>query len=386
MTEIRLYAFLYSIWTTVICHPDRKADFCLGFLLEKEVFERTFNHWCPMVRAYYMRILCWRVGRYDGEASEGDTLILETLHQRLRSVWSSFMWQREQAELRHALPPSTAPGHPAPGRRLLIVRTDTQVPPNSFLSFDGILPTPSAPVESLAWKRNSTLSQVIEMDTRPSSSASNDFGLEEKEQETGLKGFLRNMMGTSKNRSKSRSNTSRLGSRASTASSLDDFSPIPSSTSALTRTPTLVRSATDDNRVPRARASAAREPNTPSEVQAPTHRNFSFKFSLEFHPKLQANPPGNMRLYPPRLPMPAQLFLQSQPGKTNLAGQTPMRGVQPVGADKSRSKYAGRALAEWTVVVGECQGFFERRKGEGVPGNKFVETPTLGVEVFRRPG
>lgn len=75
MTEIRLYAFLYSIWTTVICHPDRKADFCLGFLLEKEVFERTFNHWCPMVRAYYMRILCWRVGRYDGEASEGDTFV-----------------------------------------------------------------------------------------------------------------------------------------------------------------------------------------------------------------------------------------------------------------------------------------------------------------------
>ena len=73
LTEIRLYAFLYTVWPIVCSDPKRKADLCLGLLLDREVFERTFNHWCPMVRAYYMRLLCWRLSRYDGGASELDT-------------------------------------------------------------------------------------------------------------------------------------------------------------------------------------------------------------------------------------------------------------------------------------------------------------------------
>jgi hypothetical protein len=51
-----------------------------------------------------------------------------------------------------------------------------------------------------------------------------------------------------------------------------------------------------------------------------------------------------------------------------------------------RAKYAGRALAEWGVVVGECNNFVERRRAEGVPGLRWVEVPTLGVEGFRRFG
>lgn len=47
-------------------------------------------------------------------------------------------------------------------------------------------------------------------------------------------------------------------------------------------------------------------------------------------------------------------------------------------------KYSGMALAEWTLVVNECQNFFERRKAEGVPGDRLVETPVLTVESLRR--
>jgi len=72
MTEIRLYAFLYSIWSVVCSDKSRKAGFCLDLLLDQAVFGRTFNHWCPMVRSYYMRLLCWRIGRYDGDASDVD--------------------------------------------------------------------------------------------------------------------------------------------------------------------------------------------------------------------------------------------------------------------------------------------------------------------------
>lgn len=48
------------------------------------------------------------------------------------------------------------------------------------------------------------------------------------------------------------------------------------------------------------------------------------------------------------------------------------------------SKYAGRALAEWAQIVTECDSFFSRRRDEGVPCDKLVETPTLGVESFRK--
>ena len=70
MTEIRLCAFLYSLWGTITGDEVRRKTVCLDWLLREDIFQRQFNHWCPMVRAYYMRLLVWRVGRLDGAASE----------------------------------------------------------------------------------------------------------------------------------------------------------------------------------------------------------------------------------------------------------------------------------------------------------------------------
>lgn len=86
-----------------------------------------------------------------------------------------------------------------------------------------------------------------------------------------------------------------------------------------------------------------------------------------------------MRLVPPRLPMPAQAYVhpQSREAKAHVS-----RAEQPLGEAKASAKYSGRALAEWMVIVMECQSFFERRKNEGVPHNRYVETPTLVVEVY----
>jgi hypothetical protein len=69
-TEIRLFAFLYTTWPTLVSDPGRKQSLCLDFLLEPEFFESRFNHWCPMVRAYFMRLLCWRVARFDDVESD----------------------------------------------------------------------------------------------------------------------------------------------------------------------------------------------------------------------------------------------------------------------------------------------------------------------------
>lgn len=60
--------------------------------------------------------------------------------------------------------------------------------------------------------------------------------------------------------------------------------------------------------------------------------------------------------------------------------------LQPVGVFKDRATYSGRALAEWSIVVHECNSFIDRRRDEGVPGLGDVEVPSLGVENLRRMG
>jgi hypothetical protein len=72
MSEIRVLSFLFSIWDTITADPVRKEAVCLDWLLSEEVFARFFNHWCPMVRAYYMRLLCWRICRDSGSSNEVD--------------------------------------------------------------------------------------------------------------------------------------------------------------------------------------------------------------------------------------------------------------------------------------------------------------------------
>ena len=72
MTEIRVYTFLYSLWGTLASDEGRKRELCLGWLLQEDYFQRQFSHWCPMVRAYFMRLVCWRIARVDGTVSETD--------------------------------------------------------------------------------------------------------------------------------------------------------------------------------------------------------------------------------------------------------------------------------------------------------------------------
>jgi hypothetical protein len=67
-----------------------------------------------------------------------------------------------------------------------------------------------------------------------------------------------------------------------------------------------------------------------------------------------------------------------------LARENLVNPVQPTGSCARSVKYAGRALAEWSLVVTECNNFVERRRDEGVLGLQDVEVPALGVEGFRK--
>lgn len=73
MSEVRMLSFVFSIWDILTRTPEQKTALCLDWLLTRETFECFFNHWCPMVRAYYHRLLCWRVCRDGGRANEADT-------------------------------------------------------------------------------------------------------------------------------------------------------------------------------------------------------------------------------------------------------------------------------------------------------------------------
>lgn len=73
MTEVRVCAFLYSMWSTITSDEARRREVCLDWLLSEETFHTNFNHWCPMVRAFYMRLIVWKTARLDGTGSDVNT-------------------------------------------------------------------------------------------------------------------------------------------------------------------------------------------------------------------------------------------------------------------------------------------------------------------------
>lgn len=270
----------------------------------------------------------------------------------MRSVWSHYLWLREEAEFRHMVLPSTQACNPAPGRRFLIIRNDNPIVTNSgpFVSFDGVVQSPNSR------RLSSSQSAVHEPEMRPASAQSNDSDFGEEIAVKGRWNLLRNFIGAPKQSPKSKASSRK-----------ENKAPSAPSSSSTTTIETL--------------ASTLESPSPPEPKQSPpSHRSFSFRFSLEWVDK-RFGTYQHMRLSPPRLPLPAQVHLQSK--GINISSVAPSK---PTGAAATSSKYAGRALAEWTFISHECQNFFDRRKNEGVPSNRLVETPTLAVEAFRRPG
>ncbi|KAI9873329.1 MAG: hypothetical protein M1830_000539, partial [Pleopsidium flavum] len=324
MTKIRLFAFLYGVWKIITTDEQRKRDLCLGWLLNEDCFLEHFNHWCPMVRAYFMRLLCWRLGRYDGEASELDIHL---------------------------------------------------APDGMFLPLEVVVP-PSSSTQPTAYERYSSLDTLSLFDRRSSSGKGPSTISSDSEisSSAGKKrwGLLKNMIpfstpGGDRARIKSVSHPSTQDDADQTRSNLSSYAD------------TTIKDGQTSDGSPNELSGIDEVPNGVTHT-ALHHRKFSFRFSLEWMERPH-NFGKDRRLYHPRLPTPAQTYLQSTRAETFES--TPRK---PAGLAISCSRYAGRALAEWTLTVIECQNFFERRKSEGVPGNKWVETPTLGVDSFRKIG
>ena len=250
--------------------------------------------------------------------------------------------------------PSSTPSNPAPGRRLLIIRDDSVPAPGGvFLSFDGIVPASTS--EPTAYQRYTSLSNINS--TIPSPTALKKLPDRPASPPKKRWTLLRGMNPFSSSPASPKSNKS----GPDTA-----ITPKPAVPSSLDSSP------------PQALAHMSRSESS-SETTTSAHISHSFKFSLEWVDR-NAPPLRDRRLYPPRLPQPAQTFLY-----TKRPEPTVFEPVKPIGHPAGTSKYCGRALAEWAILVTECHNFYERRKLEGVPGIKFMETPTLGIESFRKP-
>ncbi|KAK2809836.1 hypothetical protein FQN50_003476 [Emmonsiellopsis sp. PD_5] len=403
LTEVRVFAFIYTVWDEINRVDEGKEALCLGILLHESFFYRYFNHWSPMVRSYFQRLLCWRLARYEGNPSSLDIRIYNTLIDRLGSVWNYFVFSQARAEKELTPPLSTAPCSPAPGRRILIIRNDYNPAPSMFVCLDNIIPPTSSQPQQFG-------------NNGPFDDIDSDRGRSESPPPAGKK----------------RWKSLKTIFSGTTNPKPGEVTP-PGSTS---EEPDFV---TKPDTAVGASSNEARNENEPPVSK--TQPKYTFRFSLQWHERAKW-PSRDRRLFPPCLPIPAQLLLQSlrtldikQPdsssasasnsisgtnsddesesegadmnpvlrtasgGSSNIKSTNPSASSRPnltviTAFDSSQSmeethrlvasKYAGRSLAEWALVVCECDNFFSRRRGEGVPSDDQVEIPILGVESFRK--
>ncbi|KAF3012417.1 hypothetical protein E8E14_010822 [Neopestalotiopsis sp. 37M] len=408
-SEVRVLSLVFSIWDAIVSNPSRKELVCLDWLLQEEIFYKWFNNWCPMVRAYYMRLL--------------DTKIFAVVNSRLKTVWSHYLWLKQEAESKGKVPPSTAPCWPTPGKRFVIIRTEvTAAQSGLMMGFDSFQ-TPMGPLESTA--------------SPPSPRGSAEMSAVEPaayKKKWNLFGKVLSFGSTS--------GVNDLETiRRETAAARKHTTPSKSS-----ETPTPPASDTD------------------SLGSSPTYEalQYVFRFTLQWHSQGATAPLGRI-LTRPRLPAPAQSCVNAQsrqddggpppplppnrpaatrafsgsansglidaaknanPGDVspttvrtmmqyaeeeisvsfspiehrNSNGQSPWSSpqiatsenlvgpVKPPGIYMQSSTYSGRALAEWSTVVAECNSFTDRRREEGVLSLEEVEVPALGVEGFRKIG
>ncbi|TFB03974.1 hypothetical protein CCMA1212_003503 [Trichoderma ghanense] len=442
LSEIRMISFIFTVWDAIAKDPEQKLLVCRDWLLTEETFNAFFNNWCPMVRAYYMRLLCWRICRDRGSQNDVDMEIFTLASKRLKSVWSHYLYLKQAAEEACQVPPATAPMSPTLGKRFIIIKHEVAVPqPGLFVTFDTFT------------KASSIIS--------PANETTSDTALVTKNDPKRKWSFLKLWS---------------FGTTASTTQNASEASPSkPSSNEELQNARREVaNSRSRQNTAATPPKTAGSDDSVDSDGSNPVYEEpkFTFKFVLGW-PQQQQGPTLDRTLACPRLPTPAQSRLGfkakrgggptlpplmiptrkfsggSQSGLVQAArnanasllgspvlephrqpfasggaipeeeastsssetdsgistpsdsksvpspniqptsreewtGEARVGPVKPAGAFLKNLVYSGRALSEWSLVVAECNNFVERRRDEGVASLNDVEVPLLGVEGFRK--
>lgn len=380
LTALRVFALLHTIWPEITQDQPWKHCLCYKLILNEKIFNSHFQHWCPIVRVYYMRLLAWRVARCDGPNTDDNELrILKTLFFRVQESWAHLQYTSEEAVKHKSHLPSTAPDNPVPGRRLLIIRIDS--PPStaqSEMSFPLVPAKPKRAASTPPLKKDDWSASYTQLVSKLSTTI--EDGLEQGKRRSG---FFRGLASKS---------ADDLPASHAPSSDVSESQPVNSSSSSgivADSRASMYEARPSETRPSEAKVSMFSQLSAlnarghkytgPAQSVKPMQPTpAAFKFSLE---PVDRGLIADMELSPPRLPLAAYMALQSQP---SFVADTPPS--KPMGSAAESARYAGRALAEWSLTVNECQNFFERRRKEGVASNCLVETPILGVESFRRPG
>lgn len=403
-------------------------------------------------------------------------MVFSLVSERLKQVWSHYLWRKQQAEVLGKLPPSTAPCHPQPGKRFMIIRMETTPPQTGLLQ--GGFDTMNGTLGFMGPDHSASPPTDV---VNPSTAQGESAG----KRRWSIFGKMLSFGSTTAPTPSSAANGRRDGAAN------DDFD---------TARRTTAASKSGPPPPPKAEPSSG-ESDASSTGSSPVYEStqFVFKFTLgalPWHPATEAmgNAGGLLSTLPrertlqrPRLPAPAQgrlsaraastsgrsdsppplalelplpermysgvserglvsearnasapkgengndtdemkddksafapslppiqrvtstdsnedthgditaqapasddsehLHLQVRQGRSGTERQV-VQPVEPVGIYRERATYSGRALAEWAIVVNECNSFVERRRDEGVCGLKDVEVPSLGLENLRRLG
>lgn len=300
-------------------------------------------------------------------------MIPMTLFWRTQESWSYYKHDLAEAEEGGKLLPSTAPCNPIPGRRLLIIRTDS--PLSTLHSSANVTPNPATPYTK---EKPAIPSEKDESYFSPSQlfaklTVTIEEGLEQGKRRSSLFRAI-----TNRSNNDAQSPTATADSVLVPPSPTSPISPSETSSRAslYQQRPVFSMAPARETRESLKARLSAQHSMLSSSSQATVSTAASFKFSLEV---VDRRPNAELVLSPPRLPLLAHLAIESQPGFVTDVPANKAEGPAAVSA-----KYAGRALAEWSLTVNECQNFFERRRKEGVQSNREVETPSLSVEPFRR--
>lgn len=265
--------------------------------------------------------------------------------------------------------PSNTPCSPAPGRSFLIVRDDIPTASSGFfLSFDSIMSQPSR-TQATAYERYSLSRQFSQNGGYSISSTphkSNPPAKSGKRRWASIRSLMPfTSLGGGRSRNQSPASDILDGEEAHTDS--------------LSRSKSRggKHSRELGPKQPKGKDASSTEGN--SGFAGSPYQSHSFRFSLEWteKPNLLGRSPSDPSR--PKLPVMAQTYLDSI-----VPNQPVEEPGEPTGIALRVSKYVGMALAEWDLVVNECQEFFDRRRAEGVPTDSQVETPTLKVEPYRK--
>lgn len=350
--------------------------------------------------------------------------IYNTLAARLGSIWSYYLSSQSQAEKGLGPPLSSAPCSPAPGRRIIIIKNDTGPPRNNlFLTFDRVAPTNSA-VQETSYANHGSMRGLLPngstpdppppkkrwnilktMFTSPSNPRPGEVTPPGSSSEEAEQNPLDSSTGSDNNNKDKGSEDETISNNetqrprtphqpCSFRFSLEWLDrpqwptknrrlfppplPIPAQLVLQAQRARATENENSNSTTPN-QDNGENKPNPDDEIRTVDSENKSKTTSTTAttttspptsfpntvsEEKASLTNPSQGQVSPPPLPPPLP---------------------PPELRDKSvvASKYAGRALAEWAMVVSECDNFFERRRDDGVPSNRLVEIPSLGVENFR---